>query len=288
MLQVARLSPTLLGDAANLTADFLFSRLNPDGGFQARDGASDLYYTVFGLEGLIALQRELPCEQIRPFLARHDDPGSLDFVHAACLARCWANIGAPDEAPTDALRAWIERHRTPDGGYNQVADAEHGSAYGCFLAVGAYEDLGDAVPDPGGIIACLEGLHTADGGYANYPSSTTGLTPPTAAALTLLQHLSHPDPAAPRATDWLLAQHASGGGFRAGPGVPAPDLLSTATALHALAGAHVPLHPISEPCLDFIDSLWSNSGGFYGSWGDDVQDCEYTWYALLALGHLSL
>ena len=70
--------------------------------------------------------------------------------------------------------------------------------------------------------------------------------------------------------------------------MPAPDLLSTATAIHALAGAHVPLAPIKEPCLDFIDSLWSNSGGFYGSWGDDVQDCEYTWYALLALGHLSL
>ena len=286
MLQVARLSPTLLGDAADLTADFLSSRLNPDGGFQDRDGASDLYYTVFGLEGLIALQRELPAERVRAFLASHDDPGTLDFVHANCLARCWAGLGAPDEAPAGALRERIEAHRTPDGGYSQTPDAEHGSAYGCFLAVGAYEDLGVAVPDPDGVVACLEGLRTEEGGYANDPSIPVGLTPPTAAALTLLRRLSHP--AAPEAAEWLLAQHVAEGGFRAGPMVPAPDLLSTATAIHALAGVHVPLQPVKEPCLDFIDSLWSNSGGFYGSWDDDVQDCEYTWYALLALGHLSL
>ena len=286
MLQVARLSPTLLGDAADLTADFLSSRLNPDGGFQDRDGASDLYYTVFGLEGLIALQRDVPAEQVRPFLVSHDDPGALDFVHAACLARCWADIGAASEAPTDALRARLEAHRTPDGGYNQTPGADHGSAYGCFLAVGAYEDLGVAVPDPDAVVGCLEGLRAADGGYANHPSAPAGLTPPTAAALTLLRRFSRP--VAPEATDWLLARHAAEGGFCAGPAVPAPDLLSTATAIHALAGAHVLLEPIKEPCLDFIDSLWTNSGGFYGTWGDDRQDCEYTWYALLALGHLSL
>ena len=286
MLQVARLSPTLLGDAADLTAHFLSTRLNPDGGFQDRDGASDLYYTVFGLEGLIALQRDPPAEHVRPFLARHDDPEALDFVHAACLARCWADIGAMDAAPAEALRTRLEAFRTPDGGYNQTSGAAHGSAYGCFLAVGAYEDLGAKLPDADGVARCLTGLRAADGGYANHPGAPVGLTPPTAAALTLLRRLSHP--LAPGAADWLLARHAAEGGFCAGPAVPAPDLLSTATAIHALAGAQVLLEPIKEPCLDFIDSLWSNSGGFYGSWGDDLQDCEYTWYALLALGHLSL
>ena len=70
------------------------------------------------------------------------------------------------------------------------------------------------------------------------------------------------------------------------PGAPMPDLLSTATALHALAGMHVDLEPIQEPCLDFLDSLWSGRG-FCGSWADDAVDCEYTYYGLLALGHLS-
>ena len=148
MLQVARLSPTLLGDAADLTARFLSSRLNPDGGFQDRDGASDLYYTVFGLEALTALRRDLPAAEVRRYLERHDDVSALDFVHTACLARCWADIGAASEAPAEALLARLESYRTPDGGYSPTDGAGHGTAYGCFLALGAYEDLGAALDNP--------------------------------------------------------------------------------------------------------------------------------------------
>jgi hypothetical protein len=43
-----------------------------------------------------------------------------------------------------------------------------------------------------------------------------------------------------------------------------------------------------ERCLDFVDSLWSAEGGFHGHWADDHLDAEYTYYGLLALGHLSL
>ena len=62
----------------------------------------------------------------------------------------------------------------------------------------------------------------------------------------------------------------------------------TASALHALSGMHATLEAVKEPCLDFIDSLWTNRGAFYGNWTEDVTDCEYTFYGLLALGHLSL
>ncbi len=72
------------------------------------------------------------------------------------------------------------------------------------------------------------------------------------------------------------------------PRAPMPDLLSTATALHALAGLQVPFDSVREACLDFVDSLWTNSGAFYGHWHDEFLDVEYTYYALLALGHLSL
>ena len=65
-------------------------------------------------------------------------------------------------------------------------------------------------------------------------------------------------------------------------------MLSTATALHALSGMKASLESVKEPCLDFIDSLWTSAGAFYGHWADDVADCEYTYYGLLALGHLSL
>src|SRR5437016_1815204 len=90
MLQVARLAPKALGESADLVRDFLHSQWNEDGGFRGRDGASDLYYTVFGIEGLLALRAELPFEQCAAYLRRIGVSDELDFIHLACLARCWA------------------------------------------------------------------------------------------------------------------------------------------------------------------------------------------------------
>ena len=89
--------------------------------------------------------------------------------------------------------------------------------------------------------------------------------------------------------DWLLARAHPDGGFLAKPKAPIPDLISTATTLHALAclEREVPA-AVKERCLDFIDSLWSAEGGFHGHWADDHLDAEYTFYGLLALGHLSV
>jgi len=63
-------------------------------------------------------------------------------------------------------------------------------------------------------------------------------------------------------------------------------LLSTATALHALAANDIPTENIKDKCLDFIDSLWNSSGAFYPNWADKTLDCEYTYYGLLAIGYL--
>ena len=60
MLQVARLAPGLLGDAAPLVETFVRSAQTSDGGFRGRDGESDLYYTSFAVDALTALQAELP------------------------------------------------------------------------------------------------------------------------------------------------------------------------------------------------------------------------------------
>ena len=111
------------------------------------------------------------------------------------------------------------------------------------------------------------------------------ITTVTAAAVTLLRYLGRHIP--PAAAAFLLAQRHEDGGFLAVPGAPMPDLLSTATALHALAGLHVDLDPLRESCLDFIDTLWTGQG-FCGNWSDDIVDSEYTYYGLLSLGHLSV
>lgn len=288
MLQVARLAPRMLGDAAQNVIDFLRSQQSPDGGFKDRAGNSDLYYTVFGVEALTAVRAEVDRASLTRYLRVFGDGASLDFVHLACLARGWANL-SPDQLDAAARAALIDRiesHRSTDGGYAASPGEAVGTLYGCFLALGAYQDLGVDLPHPDGIVRRIHSLRADDGGYANDRGFPHGLTPSTAAAAALLRQLDQRVP--PELGQWLRARCRPEGGFFATPQAPIPDLLSTATALHALAGLHVDLSAVREPCLDFLDTLWSSRGGFLGTWEDDVLDCEYTYYGLLALGHLSL
>jgi hypothetical protein len=285
MLQVARLAPKVLEDSAPLVRDFLFRHFNQDGGFADRSGRSDLYYTAFGVDGLIALQAELPMEKIRSYVRGFGDGEHLDFVHLCCLARVRAATGLQNEENCRAILRRLEQFRSRDGGFNLQPDQENGTVYACFLAFGVYQDLGRKLPDALRLVQCLKLLEAKDGAWANDRSTKCGSTNATAAAVTLLRNVSMPinGPVG----DWLLARHHPQGGFVAAPGALIPDLLSTATALHALAGMEVPFGSVREDCLDFIDTLWTNQGAFYGHWGDEYTDCEYAFYALLALGHLS-
>ncbi len=297
MRQGARLAPQSLGESRDLVAAFLRGCLNPDGGFRNRAGTSDLYYTVFGLDGLVALQEPLPSEPVAAYLRQFGDGEGLDFVHLACLARCWAALSqdpasergvaqAFRPANPDGIAEHLESYRSADGGYAQTPGVGDGSVYASFLAFGAYQDLRLSMPEPPRLLASIAKQQTSDGAFSNRPGEGSGLTAPTAAAVLLLRHLEGP-------TDrhlglWLLDRCHASGGFLASPHAPVPDLLSTAIALHALAALHVPLGGVSGACLDFVDSLWTNRGGFYGTWADEEIDCEYTYYALLALGHLTL
>jgi prenyltransferase beta subunit len=288
MLQVARLAPKLLGESSDLVAEFLRSRLAPCGaGFLDRADRPDLYYTVFGIEGLMALQKDVPTATLQEWLATYGDGEGLDFVHLSCLARCWASLGGGlTLEQKQTLAARIEAWRTPDGGYHQSPGKKNGSAYGCLIAFGAYQDLGLLPPDPFRIAQCMDSLETPDGAWSNEPSMVLGSTTATSAMLSLYRTMQLPAP--PASVDWLVRQCLPAGGFLAVPGAPIPDLLSTAVALHALSNQADAVAKVKEPCLDFIDSLWSAAGGFHGNWTDDMLDPEYTYYGLLALGHLAL
>jgi prenyltransferase beta subunit len=286
MLQVARLAPGMLGESAPLVRDFFQRQFTEEGGGRDRDGRADLYYTVFALAGLEAMRVELPRERVERYLRGFADGAALDFVHLGALARCWAATGVR-HAPAAAILARIEAHRSADGGYEAEPGAAHGNAYGCFVALGAYQDLGSSPPEPLRMVQCLKFLETPDGAWANARGLTAGSTNATAAAVTLLHQLGMPIHT--KVADWLLARAHPQGGFLAMPEAPIPDLLSTATALHALACLeHAVPGSIRERCLDFIDSLWNAEGGFHGHWADDHLDAEYTFYGLLALGHLSV
>ncbi len=281
MLQVARLAPKMLGDSADLVRDFLLRQFLPSGGAADRGEKADLYYTIFALAGLEAVQAALP-EQ-REWLESFGSGEGLDFIHLGALARCRAATGIP---AADVLPR-IEEFRTPDGGYHETRGSKFGHAYGCFVAFGAYQDAGCELPSPLSMVQCLKFLETPDGAWGNVRGMRKGTVPATAAAITLLHQLDVPVNDA--VADWLLAQMHPEGGWLAVPGSPMPDLLSTATALHALACMERPLTESQrERTLDFVDTLWSANGGFHGHWADDALDAEYTFYGLLALGHLAV
>jgi len=288
MLQVARVAPKVLGEASGLVVGFLRSKQDACGGFVDRDGKPDLYYSVFGMEGLMALREAVDEVRMVAWLKTFGDGAGLDFVHVCCLARCWSSLGLRGltEEVKAGIMARVEGYRSGDGGYHQSMGREAGSSYGCLIGWSAYEDLGERCPEQERLLDCLMSLRTEDGGWSNERGLPIGVTPAAAAAVSLCQHLGIPVEAKVR--DWILAQCLPEGGFKALPGIPIPDLLSTAVALHALSALEADLGPLREACLDFVDSLWSAEGGFHGNWTDDELDCEYTFYGLLALGHLGL
>jgi hypothetical protein len=247
---------------------------------------------VFGLDALTALQQSCDTEKLQRYLETFGDGATLDFVHLCALARCWVAIGKDAVAPATkaALTEKLGTFRARDGGFHPTADHARGTAYGAFLALAAYQDLGVALPNPMELVRSLKFLETEDGAWTNEVfgrgQMPIGATNSTAAAVTVLRNLAMPINAA--VSQWLLAQAHPQGGFLAVPGAPIPDLLSTATALHALSGLQTSFESLKESCLDFVDSLWTNEGAFHGNWADEHVDCEYTCYGLLALGHLAL
>lgn len=287
MLQVARLARRALGDSAELVAQFLSSQFGVDGAGKDRSGRPDIYYTIFAMAGEEALQVQNTRDSaLRAFLQPFGDGADLDFIHLGALARCWAAMKSiPEDLPAKLL-ARVEEFRAPDGGYHETRGRSFGHAYGCFIALGAYQDLGVPLPDPFRMVQCLKFLETPDGAWGNVRGMRSGTVPATAAAVTLLHQFDLP--IHDRVAEWLLNQQHESGGWLAVPGAPLPDLLSTATALHALACLDTSLPATAkERALDFVDTLWNATGGFHGHWADDELDAEYTFYGLLALGHLS-
>ena len=147
-----------------------------------------------------------------------------------------------------ALLQRLENFRKPCGGWDNNPNREHGTAYGSFLALGAYQDLGKLPPKPLRILQSLKHLETPDHAWNNHPNLPVGSTNPTAGAVVLLNNLHLPINT--EVGHWLRAQLHPQGGFVAVPGAPMPDLLTTATALHALAALEVRLtEEQTERCL---------------------------------------
>jgi len=277
----------LTSESKAAIVDFVMGQMNPDGGFRGRTLGSDLYYTLFGLECLEALNHPLPFDELSRYLRLFDDGSGLDFIHLCCCARCLGKL--PEDLKRDkndcAILKKLDPYRTEMGGYRLLLESDHDSIYASFLAVLTHEDLGVTIKQPKRVLHALQSLRSSDNGYADQLGLSKGTTTVTAAAAVLLNHYN--ECKNDGLGDWLMDHYRPYGGFVATTDTPIPDLLSTATALFALHCLGVSLESIRERTLMFIESLWHDSGGFCGHIADNTPDCEYTFYGLLSLGILA-
>lgn len=274
-------------------ATFLEAAQTPAGGFPDRAGHPDLYYTVFGLGGCLALGRPIPLpEQVCTYLDTFHDLPQLSFVELVSLIRCrrYTAMAAGSQAwslpQRDILQKALSRYRSRDGGYSHEArQANSGTLYALFLAEQALADLGLAWDGAARAEALIAPLRTPDGGYGNHRGTTQGIATVTASAVSLLAQMAPGSAAIGDALAYLESLHAPAGGYRATPQAGPADLLSTASALYARSrcprrSGNVP----PDQDAAFVEALWSDAGGFRGHPADPVPDVEYTFYALLALG----
>jgi prenyltransferase beta subunit len=250
LIRTARCSRRFLeNDSRDEIARFILSRQNSDGGFRGKGAESDLYYTFFAVAGLKALGRPVPVFRLWNYVRRFGTGEELDLVHLVCLIQ---------------LRSAFPMFgKTRRRFFQSLETRRVESAYDLFLKQLAGDCLG---------VARLPA--------APRRGSLTDPTPVLAAAVIVSRA---PDQAAIKG---LLSRVCRSGGFAATDQLNSADLLSTATALFALRTCRADLYPVRRSCLEFIESLWRDSGGFAGHAADEIEDVEYTFYALLSIGCL--
>lgn len=289
LIEAAGRSVLLLGPRTVDVIRLLLQRQNPDGGFRGKGTESDLYYTGFALLSLTALKAKFDGTSVIPFLQSFETGDGLDLAHLAALIR--ERVLVMDEPFDAALRGAFQQQVDSfvcgDGGYHHLNAGKTGSAYGCFLAIGAYQDLGVdlSATQVDGMLACIGQLQSPGGGFFNETMIPAVSVPGTAAAMMVQQALTG-SVADTDAARWLLTC-LDEGGFRVMPMAPMADLLSTAVALHSLSMTGFDLDAIRLSCLSFVDLVWNSNLGFCANAFDPITDPEYMFYGLLSLGHLS-
>jgi geranylgeranyl transferase type-2 subunit beta len=272
-------------------AQFLLSQQRPDGGFAGREGASDLYYTGFGLRGL-GMLGELhgpPAERAAAFLktkltAEVPIVDFLSLIYGAMLLKTSAGIdvfaGSHAAWPEQVSEA-LERYRRPDGGYAKTDEGQSSSTYHTFLVVICNQLIERPIVGPQQIVEFVRSRRRDDGGFVEIGPMTRSGTNPSAAAAALLRLLDGYDDATREALiDFLIDAQTDEGGFRANTRIPAADVLSTFTALLTLSDLKM-LGEIDLPAARrYVQSMELPSGGYLGGVWDGATDVEYTFYGL--------
>ncbi len=239
----------LEGASRREVARFILGHQNRDGGFRGRDAQSDLYYSLFAVSALSALGWRPYVFRLWRYVYSFGTGQDLDLIHLVCLIRL--------------RKLYPMLGRTRRGLLKAFENHDPGTAYDPFVRLLAADVFTEAhVPVQ--------------------PPEVTAQSPTTNIAAAMVVN-SRPDADMQRL---LMERACPTGGFAPGARIDSPDLLSTATALFALASESADLEQIRKPCLEYVESLWRDSGGFAGHEADAFEDVEYTFYGLLSIGCL--
>jgi prenyltransferase beta subunit len=271
------------GTQTDKTVEYIASLQNPDGGFRGRTYKSDLYYTVFAIDILLAAKADFDRDKLIGYLQGLKSD-NLDFIHLCCLIRSAATMSILEDSLKLRLMEQLKQYLCSDGLYHHVQAGQNASVYGTFMAFSAAQDLNVTLVEPATLMSKLDKFRHPNGSYKNEYGQGVGTLPSTAAAMVMQSQLQMP--VDKKTTDWVLDCITEEDGFAVSPRMPVADLLSTATALQALRLAKADITPIKEQCRPFVASLLQNNGGFCAISFDPAVDVEYTFYGLLAMGNL--
>jgi len=252
-----RAAVELLTDDARLRVAYVVWRW-----LASADDASDLYSLAYALETARAMEVAIP-PSIRDYVENYRKP-PCDLPHLVSLIRSRQALGLSPQLPEiqEAIAAWVARGE-------QLADSPDRRAYIRFLLRVALELLS---PDD----AFIPSFASTD------PGDRPSTTPTVAAQLVCKALAGMPSPAE---LTWLRRCHAPTGGWRASPGSPQADLVSTASALVALELAHAPPTP-TEADLEFLAAHGTCDGGYGRVPGADTSDVESIWLVFVAAGSM--
>lgn len=298
LFDTLRMVPSLIGEnAVTVISDYISSQFTNEGGFRNRAGKCDQYYTMFGLTCAEALGVHVDISLVRRYLRRFNS-AELDLVHLVCWSKSQLIIKMSESLLPYRLLAVLyslgfgpkqdvspERFIAQDGGFCEDDNSVKSHPYAIFMGVNLYQDCGLRMPDVGRAVLALEGCRTEHGAFHNPGGGGRGMLLSTCAAILALRQLT--GKVDTPALKWLSGQQGETGGFHASPDSPMPDLLSTGVALYTLKICGYPLDSMSNKAKEFIIDHWHDNGGFTGTLVDDCTDCEYTFYALMALGALA-
>jgi hypothetical protein len=245
---------------------FIASQQHACGAFSDRAGLPDAYYSLFGFFLSEAAGMKEQTSRLKNYMETNREVSVTGLVHRSCLALIAKGTGSAIPVHLKLFSSIIREFFRDMGSIS--------SSYQYFMVFITLDAYGWNNRFSRWFIRR----------YFRNREHLGELPCPVVAALVVIKAALGLETS--REVSRLLAFHQEGSGFRAMPGAPVADLLSTAVALTALRMAGADIRLVRPGCLLLVEENY-DQGAFLAGNGDGFRDMEYTFYGLLTLGLLT-